>query len=174
MFDHHRKSPWFAEKYDPAEEMQSLRMRVRKEGWRGRLNAFLLDLEAGKSDPDLTPESTAEPRSPLKESATEGSMGDITSSTPTEAKPDAAGSKPIGADDEMQLPIEADEDAGDHDANATEANGKPLTDSKRTVFASGTRGEEVSVPTEGNQVMIRTLPPDIGRVKLEEVCCKTS
>jgi hypothetical protein len=39
-----------------------------------------------------------------------------------------------------------------------------MNDNKRN-----NRGEEISVPPEGNQVMIRTIPPDIGRVKLEEV-----
>ena len=54
MFDHHRKSPWFAEKYDPTPELQAMRMRVRKSGWRGRMDTFILDLESGKFDPDLS------------------------------------------------------------------------------------------------------------------------
>ena len=54
MFEHHRKSPWFAEKYDPAPEFQALRTRVRKVGWRGRMDAFVMDLESGKFDPDLS------------------------------------------------------------------------------------------------------------------------
>jgi len=51
MFDHHRKSPWFAEKYDPSAQYAYLRKRVRKEGWRGRLNTFLENLDAGLFDP---------------------------------------------------------------------------------------------------------------------------
>ena len=64
----------------------------------------------------------------------------------------------------MQFNVEADDDAVDHDVQRTDTNGKSYAGDKR-----GNRGEEISVPTEGNQVMIRTIPPDIGRVKLEEV-----
>jgi hypothetical protein len=169
MFDHHRKSPWFAEKYDPSEEMKALRMRVRKEGWRGRLNTFLLDLETGKFDPDLTePEPTADTKAQQKEGTTNGTVGD---GAPPDPKIDATGSEgKIGAgagDDDIQ--IEGEEEGGDHEILQTEANGKAAYDARRSFGVTGSRGEEISVPTEGNQVMIRTIPPDIGRVKLEEV-----
>ncbi|KAH9483110.1 Serrate RNA effector molecule-like protein [Psilocybe cubensis] len=154
MFEHHRKSPWFAEKYDPAPEFESLRARVRKEGWKGRLNSFLDDLESGKFDPNLR-EPEAEPSSPVKESAN----GDAAPADDTKAVP--------SADDDMQFNVDGDEDAGDQEANRPDANGKTFFDNKR-----GNRGEEVSVEAEGNQVMIRTIPPDIGRVKLEEACSK--
>jgi SERRATE/Ars2, N-terminal domain len=138
MFDHHKKSPWFAEKYDPSPEFAALRTRVRKHGWKGRLNNFLLDLEAGKFDPDSN-----EPR-------------DEPSSVNA---PDAAAAgedvKPQ-VDDDMQFNLEGDEDGG--------ANGKGPSNKKQE-----NRGDELAVPPEGNQVMIRTIPPDIGRVKLEEV-----
>jgi hypothetical protein len=71
MFDHLRNFPWFAEKYDPAPEFQALRTRVRKEGWKGRLDTFLLDLESGKFDPHLT-EPESEDLSPVKENAANG------------------------------------------------------------------------------------------------------
>ena len=154
MFDHHRKSPWFAEKYDPAPEFVNLRMRVRKEGWRGRVDAFLSDLESGTFDPDLR-EPEAEPSSPVKEKAN----GDAATDGNAAAEED---NKPSGEDD-MQF-NDVDDEAGDHDTSRADINGKSSTDRKRV-----DRGEEVSVPTEGNQVMIRTIPPDIGRVKLEEV-----
>jgi hypothetical protein len=172
MFDHHRKSPWFAEKYDPSEEMRVIRTRVRKEGWRGRLHAFLLDLEAGKFDPDLNEtESAGEVKALSKEGAANGRAGDASGTIASDAKADTNGrdtgngeSKASGGD-EMQVPIDADEEGGDH-----ETNGKSAADTRRGMgTALGTRGEEISVPTEGNQVMIRTIPPDIGRVKLEEV-----
>ncbi len=155
MFEHHRKSPWFAEKYDPAPELEKLRTRVRKEGWKGRLNNFLHDLESGKFDPDLR-EPEPEPVSPTKENGN-GEAADGHAVT-EESKPVPSG------DDDMQFNVEADDDAVDHDVQRTDTNGKSYVGDKR-----GNRGEEISVPTEGNQVMIRTIPPDIGRVKLEEV-----
>lgn len=126
-------------------------MRVRKEGWKGRINTFLHDLESGKFDPDLR-ESEAEPSSPVKET----SNGDAAVAEDTKAIPNA--------DDDMPFNVDADDDAADHDTNRHDVNGKPGNDNRRS-----NRGDEVSVPAEGNQVMIRTIPPDIGRVKLEEV-----
>ena len=154
MFDHHRKSPWFAEKYDPAPELQAMRTRVRKIGWKGRMDAFILDLESGKYDPDLSepvPESTSSTKENANgdSSATNGAGGD--------ANVDDA--KPTG-DDDMQFNVEPEEDAGGDDQNRAGGNKNK---------AGANRGEEVAVPPEGNQVMIRTIPPDIGRVKLEEV-----
>lgn len=154
MFDHHRKSPWFAEKYDPAPEFLALRRRVRKDGWKGRLNAFVQDLELGKFDPDLN-EPESESGAQHKDSAAPGDVGENVA--PTEEVKN-------GADDDMQFNMDAEEDAGEHDANRVE-NGKATTEHKRN-----NRGEEISIPPEGNQVMIRTIPPDIGRLKLEEVC----
>jgi hypothetical protein len=161
MFDHHRKSPWFAEKYDPAPEMQALRARVRKDGWNGRFDMFLHDLASGVHDPDTDePEPIAEvtsPTSPVKENTTNGE--DVGNGTV--AKGDEA--KPTVGDDEMPFTMETEEETGDRDTNRPETNGKPSPDTR------GNRGDEVSVVPEGNQVMIRTIPPDIGRVKLEEV-----
>lgn len=154
MFDHHRKSPWFAEKYDPAPEFSALRRRLRREGWKGRLNTFIQDLELGKFDPDLN-EPESESNTQHKDSAASGDVGDIV--VPTEEVKNTA-------DDDMQFTLDAEEDTGEHDANRVE-NGKVATEHKRN-----NRGEEIAVPPEGNQVMIRTIPPDIGRLKLEEVC----
>ncbi|KAL0565582.1 hypothetical protein V5O48_016438, partial [Marasmius crinis-equi] len=147
MFDHHKKSPWFWEKYDPAPEFQKLRTRVRKEGWKGRLSIFLHDLESGKFDPDMHENDGEPPASPTKE------VGGDTSMLDTNEETKAAG------DDDMQYNLEADEEEP-----VRETNGK-AKDTNRT-----NRGEEFAVPTEGNQVMIRTIPPDIGRLKLEESC----
>ena len=154
MFDHHRKSPWFAEKYDPAAEFSALRRRLRMDGWKGRLNAFIQDLELGKFDPDLN-EPESESSAQHKDSAASGDMGENV--IPTEEVKNTA-------DDDMQFTLDAEEDTGEHDASRAE-NGKAATEHKRN-----NRGEEISVPPEGNQVMIRTIPPDIGRLKLEEVC----
>jgi hypothetical protein len=168
MFDHHRKSPWFAEKYDPSPEFAQMRMRVRKFGWKGRMSTFLLDLEAGKFDPELNePEQEAE--SSVRDGvsngeATQVSTGDAvdaraTSVTAEEPKPT------IGGDDEMQFNVEVEDEAVDQDGTRADTNGKPQGDLKRLA----NREEELSIPPEGNQVMIRTIPPDIGRMKLEEV-----
>lgn len=154
MFEHHRKSPWFAEKYDP--KFQNLRLQVRKEGWKGRINTFLDDLESGKFDPDLN-ETEPEPPSPANETSPVNEIA-------TETNGVAEESKPSGGDDEMQFTVEIDEEVVDPDVSRVETNGKHLSDNKRS-----NRGMEISVPPEGNQVMIRTIPPDIGRVKLEEV-----
>lgn len=154
MFDHHRKSPWFAEKYDPAPEFLALRRRLRKDGWKGRLNTFVQDLELGKFDPDLN-EPECESSAQRKDSAALGDVGENVA--PTEEVKNTA-------DDDMQFTMDAEEETGEHDASRVE-NGKAATEHKRS-----NRGEEISVPPEGNQVMIRTIPPDIGRLKLEEVC----
>ncbi|GLB33267.1 putative protein with domain of unknown function (DUF3546) [Lyophyllum shimeji] len=159
MFDHHRKSPWFAEKYDPAPEFQNLRMRVRKEGWKGRLDAFLLDLEAGKFDPDLR-EPEVELPSPTKEHVVNGETSVAVETNGALAEETKHG----GPEDDMQFNIEHDDEAGDNEPSRADANGKSFIDKRSN------RGEEMSVPPEGNQVMIRTIPPDIGRVKLEEAC----
>ncbi|KAF9526311.1 hypothetical protein CPB83DRAFT_858152 [Crepidotus variabilis] len=145
MFEHHKKSPWFAEKYDPAQEYEKIRLRVRKAGWKGRVHTFLHDLESGKFDPDFV--------EPEPETAKENGEG-------THPEGNGVGQDDAKVEDDMQFTTEHDDD--------TEANGK--SGEKR---GSGLE-EEVSVPTEGNQVMIRTIPPDIGRVKLEDYLSKIS
>jgi hypothetical protein len=160
MFEHHRKSPWFAEKYSPLPEFQNLRRRVRKGGWRSRIDSFLVDLEAGKFDPDFT-ESEPEAVAPPKEAAVNGDGAQPDASDPVAPVDEG---KPTEGDDEMQFNMDTEEDGGDPEVNRADANGKASTNNKRIV-----RDEEVSIMPEGNQVMIRTIPPDIGRVKLEEV-----
>lgn len=137
MFDHHKKSPWFAEKYDPSPEFAALRTRVRKQGWKGRLNNFLLDLEAGKFDPDSNEPRDEQTSVNAQETAAPGE----------DLKPQV--------DDDMQFNMEGDDEV---------TNSKGTSNKKQE-----NRGDELAVPPEGNQVMIRTIPPDIGRVKLEEV-----
>lgn len=171
MFEHHKKSPWFIEKYDPAPEYVSLRARTRREGWKGREIAFLHDLESGKFDPDVNePVAETEPISPAKENSVNGEAA-----APTESNGDAPLAvkdeevKPAVGDDDMQFNVEAEDDAGDNQPSRAEANGRGGVSNDRFP-----RGEEISVPPEGNQVMIRTIPPDIGRAKLEDVSCMYS
>jgi len=154
MFDHHKKSPWFWEKYNPAPEFVRLRARVRKEGWKGRLSTFLHDLESGKFDPDLNePETEA---ALGKENVANGENSTEASNNVDEPK--------ATVDDDMQFNMDAEDDAVDND-NRGDANGKAGGDNKRNSKGE----EEIAVPPKGNQVMIRTIPPDIGRLKLEEV-----
>ncbi|PIL36890.1 transcription factor [Ganoderma sinense ZZ0214-1] len=154
MFDHHRKSPWFAEKYDPAPEFQAMRTRVRKLGWKGRMDTFIVDLESGTFDPDLS--------EPVPESTRENANGDSSTTNGAGADASVDDIKPSG-DDDMQFNVEPEEDAGGDDATRSGSNKNK---------GGANRGEEVAVPPEGNQVMIRTIPPDIGRAKLEEFVSK--
>ncbi|TFK99084.1 hypothetical protein BDV98DRAFT_532986 [Pterulicium gracile] len=152
MFEHHRKSPWFAERYDPAPDQQALRTRTRKEGWEGRLDKFLLDLESGAFDPDINEPTEEEPASPMKEQQ-EGANG-LAEDVKREDDDDAF-------------------DFGHEDEGGNNDSGKQDTQDRNRAEAAKRgreRGEEVSVEPEGNTVMIRTIPPDIGRVKLEAAC----
>ncbi|CAK5262625.1 unnamed protein product [Mycena citricolor] len=162
LFDHHRKSPWFNEKYDPTEEFQTLRKRVRKEGWKDRTSNFLLDLDAGKFDPEFT---EPEPELPAKvnggESAPDATNGDSGIGDSTEEP------RNVGEEDDIQFNMTVEEEPTDADATRGDVNGKSSYNDRRA-----DRGDEVSVMPEGVQVMIRTIPPDIGRVKLEDACCK--
>ncbi len=152
MFEHHRKSPWFAEKYDPSPPYQMLRARIRKEGWRSRLVTFLHELESGKFDSDL---NESEPKSPVKDAPANGEPKD--SNGATESK----------VDDELQTNPDVDFDPFLDLDLSRDLNGK--SDNKRSNKRDWDRGEEIAVRPEGNQIMIRTIPPDIGRIKLEEV-----
>ncbi|KAF8505469.1 hypothetical protein F5888DRAFT_1604781 [Russula emetica] len=158
MFDHHRKSPWFAEKYDPSAQYAYLRKRVRKEGWRGRLNTFLENLDAGLFDPQSG--NLYQPTSPAKQSVT---LKKEETKEDQEALPDHDGLAPV--DESMKVDEDAIVDV-EEDGDKLDANGKSLENGKRD---NRDRGEEVSVAPEGHQIMIRTIPPDIGRVKLETV-----
>lgn len=156
MFDYHRKSPWFAEKYDPALQYANLRARVRKVGWRGRIDVFLSDLDAGKYDPDPQDSQLQDaPSSPVKDSMTNGVPIDASHVESEDTKPN------LGGDDEMQFNVEAEDDNNDQDGPRGEGG---RSDTKR-----GKTNEEIAVDPDGNQVMIRTIPPDIGRLKLESV-----
>ena len=158
MFDHHRKSPWFSEKYDPSAQNVYLRKRVRKEGWRGRLNTFLENLDAGMFDPQSG--SLYQPSSLAKQSVT---LKKDELKDEQETLPDNDGLAPVDGSMKVDEDVVVEvEDEGDK----LDANGKGVENGKRD---NRDRGEEVAVDPEGHQVMIRTIPPDIGRVKLESV-----
>lgn len=155
MFEHHRNSPWFAEKYDPSPAYQKLRARIRKEGWRGRLVTFLHELESGKFDPDL---NENEPKSPVKDVPANGEPKD--SNSASESKVDGDNELQFNADVDFDPVLDIDLAFNDR------------SDNKRSNKRDWDRGEEIAVAPEGNQIMIRTIPPDIGRIKLEEACRK--
>ena len=126
------------------------------------MNTFLANLEAGQFDADLnesTGESTSAPtqrqEADNKKDESDGARFEDVSNVHNTGDE-------LKADDEAGL--DAEDDVGDHDGGRGEPNGKGTTDGKRS-----NRGEEIAVYPEGNQVMIRTIPPDIGRMKLETV-----
>jgi hypothetical protein len=151
MFNHHRNTPWFQEKYSPDPEFTNLRQRTRQRGIRGRLPRFLEDLEAGKFDAEVVNDHADANGSTAKEEDASGTTLPAEAPAEEESKDNeeenADGDRP-----ELNGKVDASADGRGHDSRR-DAN----------------RGAEVSVPNDANQVMIRTIPPDIGRVKLERV-----
>jgi len=155
MFEHHKKSPWFAEKYEPSEYYVNLRKRVKKQGWRGKVDQFLLELEEGKHDPQIE----------LKDEGLHISGDDFGQKQLTDMKQEIVKSVDLKngpQEDDMQFGLDGEEDH-DHE-NKIELTSKSAIDAK-----ASSRNDEISVMPEGNEILIRTIPPDIGRVKLEEV-----
>lgn len=115
------------------------------------MSQFVSDLEDGKYDK----ESSDEPGS--TESLKEGSVAPesgVAEETENAAKPE----------EDFGMGLEGEEEAADNAGDVkTDTNGKASYESKLS------EKDEVSVMPEGEQVMIRTIPPDIGRVKLEAV-----
>jgi hypothetical protein len=150
MFNHHRNTPWFQEKYSPDPEFVNLRQRTRQRGTRGRLPKFLEDLEAGQFDADVLAEhAEANGAAPAKEE--EPSAGVVP------AEEENKDMEEDGADGERP-----ELNGGKGDAST---DGRAGQEGRRDI----NRGAEVSAPNDANQVMIRTIPPDIGRIKLERV-----
>lgn len=145
LFNAHKAQVWFIERYDPAADYVALRDRIKAEGRKGRTARFVQELEEGKYDPVVEdPATTAAEAKPV-------------------ASPPAEGGVDPANDNEMDFDNE----------NEEEGNAKPTTETaengKLKEGPQGGRDVECSMETEGNQVMVRTLPPDIGRVKLEQV-----
>ena len=120
----------------------NLRTRVRREGWKGRTEQFLKDLEDGKFDPKPEPDPS------VKE----------------EALPAGDEKPPVNLED-MDAVDEDVPENGPDSPTKSESNGKALPQHGRQP-----REDDVLVTPEGNQIAIRTIPPDIGRQKIEEVC----
>ena len=153
MFNYHKASPWFNEKYNPAEPYVNLRLRVRKEGWTGRISNFTHQLDEGLHDPVLE-----QPEKSIPEHSPSSPNGDHEIPSGEEVKPDEA--------------AEGEDEAPSGDSNVQpngHSNGKKTAGPEPDSFRFKLRDDEISVLPEGNQVLIRTIPPDIGRVKLERV-----
>ncbi|KIM25618.1 hypothetical protein M408DRAFT_331147 [Serendipita vermifera MAFF 305830] len=147
LFEKHHKASWFLEKYDPTEKYSDLRARVRKQGWHGALNHFLEDLEGGKFD--YVSEAV--------KSTTTSATSEKAASQNGETQPMATTEGSEEKKEEKPLKQEDDEDKGDEDAEWGNVNGDT---------------DEVIIPHKGHQVMIKTIPPDIGRLTLEPVVDK--
>lgn len=138
LFDHHKRSPWFSEKYNPAPEWVNLRNRVRKQGWKGRPEQFMKDLEEGKYDP--------------------------------KRENDASGKDLNVSVDEKAPPEDADPPDEDIAETVLESSAKNEINGKHNAQnGRQPREDDVFVYPDGNQIAIRTIPPDIGRQKIEEV-----
>ena len=144
MFGHHKKFPWFNEKYNPGAEFINLRNRVRKEGWKGRPEQFLKDLEEGKYDPHTKEQTDA--AKTAEESEGEKQAGE-------EAAVATGGDDAEAADEDVNM------ESKDNNGKQQQQNGKQRKE------------DDVLVAPEGNQIAIRTIPPDIGRQKIELVGC---
>ena len=111
----------------------------------GRSEQFLKDLEDGKYDPKPEAESS------VKEDLL------------AEDEKLTVNPEDMEAVDE-DVPENVPENGPDSPTKS-ESNGKALTQVGRQ-----SRDDDVLVAPEGNQMAIRTIPPDIGRQKIEEVC----
>jgi len=143
LFEKHHTAAWFLEKYDPTEKYSDLRARVRKQGWHGALEHFLEELEAGKFDHIVEAAKISTANATEKAESQNGETQTTALDENSEEKKEDKSMKP-----------EDEEDKIDDDAEWN-ANGD---------------NDEVVIPHKGHQVMIKTIPPDIGRLRLEPVC----
>ena len=143
LFEKHHKAAWFLEKYDPTEKYSDLRARVRKQGWHGALDHFLEGLEGGKFDSVF---ESAKSSAVVTTEKPSSPNGETQTTTVTESSEEKPVEKSIKQEDEDEKP--------DDEADWGNANGD---------------SDEVVIPHKGHQVMIKTIPPDIGRLTLEPV-----
>lgn len=123
----------------------NLRQRVRKEGWKNRTEQFLKDLEQGVYDPQNKKQEVEDDKLTAEEK-------------PAEEAPPAEELEPVDEDMPENGPDSSIKDVG-AGANSRQ-NGN---------LGRLPREDDVLVMPEGNQIAIRTIPPDIGRQKIEEV-----
>ncbi|KAG8919882.1 hypothetical protein FRC01_001052 [Tulasnella sp. 417] len=186
LFDHHKRSAWFIERYSPAENYAALRTRTRKLGWAGRIDEFMGKLEGGQFDPpklelDATPPplSAAIQRDQPKEATSNGTEGgadpaangngSTAAAENGNAAPGDVDMDETRAEDEMDINM-YDGEGGNEMNGAGDADAAAAKGARDALPADAqVTAEEVSVEPEGVQIMIRTIPPDLGRVKIEEV-----
>ena len=125
------------------------------------MNQFLNDLEDGKFDPSVSSvDGEIEPTSPTSVKENDGSP----------AENGSTGKDENAKEDEFGMGLDGDEEAADNAVDLrADTNGKVVSEPDSRRMSSTGAKDEVSVEPEGNQVMIRTIPPDIGRMKLEAV-----
>lgn len=140
-----------------SDQYSSLRAKTRKRGWRGKVDEFIFKLEQGEFDPKLELDATVAPTAngtPANkpEGGTQESNGDHNG--------DVDMMNEDAKEDEMDIAM--------FDAENNNDNGGAPSNDRNNIPMSG-QSEEVSVEPEDIQIMIRTIPPDIGRIKIEEV-----
>lgn len=186
MFQYHIKYPWFNEKYNPAEPFANLRLRVRREGWGGRVDNFVDLLMEGKYDYVTETQEAAgtaqksetngvkpnngDAKHANNPSPTEGQDADMANGEDERAAEEAENERDGNEDTESTVKGDSataigDAEKGKDDATVPKTTTTSGRENKQTRFEE----EEVTAEPEGNQVLIRTIPPDIGRVKLERV-----
>ncbi|EJU06075.1 hypothetical protein DACRYDRAFT_19390 [Dacryopinax primogenitus] len=161
VFNFHKASSWFIERYDPSPEYVSQRARIRLEGWTGKPEAFLHDLEEGKWDPEVTLEPPAAPEEAAEHKHGNG-VKDENEDVAMESEHPA---KAEGED--LVSPMK--EEAGEEKPDAAETNGA-VDRRPKDVKARIPPELSVDVQPDGNQLLIRTIPPALPRAKIEEVC----
>ncbi|KAG8985527.1 hypothetical protein FRB94_004889 [Tulasnella sp. JGI-2019a] len=172
LFDHHKGSTWFRERYGLEPQYADLRTRVRKNGLKGTINEFIQNLQQGKYDPLLELDSTSP--SAVNNSASVSYENGGDTAKEDHQDPDVAGMiDEQRADDDLDINMFDQEVNGEGGGNENAlTTPAPVNGSARVPGGASTSAEEVSAAPEGVQIMIRTIPPDIGRVKIEEVCSK--
>lgn len=148
LFEKHHEASWFLEKYDPTEKYSDLRARVRKQGWHGALDHFLEELEGGKFDHIF--EAAKGTTTTITSEKAASQNGETQTTTVTESSEEKKEEKSIKQEDDEEKP--------EDDAEWPNPNGD---------------NDEVVIPHKGHQVMIKTIPPDIGRLTLEPVWSNT-
>ncbi|KAG8956553.1 hypothetical protein FRC04_000031 [Tulasnella sp. 424] len=188
LFDHHKRSAWFIERYSPGDNYVALRTRTRKIGWSGRIDEFMGKLEQGQFDPpklelDATPpplSASIQRDQQPKEAAANGTDAGAdpangNGSTAENGNGNGAGDVDMDetrAEDEMDINM-YDGEGGNEMNGAGDADGVAAKGARDALPSDvQATAEEVSVEPEGVQIMIRTIPPDLGRVKIEEACQK--
>jgi hypothetical protein len=147
LFEKHHTAAWFLEKYDPTEKYSDLRARVRKQGWHAALDHFLDELESGKFDHIVEAAKTTTATTVASAEKAEPQNGEISATVAAEETSEEK-------KEDKALKPENEEDKVDDDVEWN-ANGD---------------SDEVVIPHKGHQVMIKTIPPEIGRLRLEPVC----